>query len=148
MKRILLSIILGLLASASLRSQYQLVGFGSGCPGAQNQIPDIGFTGAVGLGQTIVWQTFRAAPNVPAVLIFGLQQAAIPVGGPCNLLVLPIVVGVTATDTLGIARVPVPVPNDTRLRNTDFLFQYLVVDGSGQAFGGGSMTNGVSLRFL
>lgn len=144
-RRILLCTLfaLSLSLAAGLRAQITLEGYGSGCPGTRQVTPSIGFRGNLGLGATIEWIVVRARPNSTAVLIFGAREFKLPLGGACTLLVLPIVTQPTFTDGLGLAGVPVPIPNDPRLKNVPLLFQYYVDDPSGAAFGRGAVTNGV-----
>lgn len=147
MRSILCCLVFALAAATPSHAQTTISGYGRGCPGTNDQVPDIGFTGALGLGRTTVFQTFRAFANSNAVLVFGVRDWDIPVGGSCRLLVFPRLATLAPTDSDGIARVPIQFPNDPRLRAIDFYFQFFVVDPRGRALGVGSMTNGVKLRF-
>lgn len=128
---------------APLAAQITVEGYGQGCPGAASIVPSIGFRGQLGLGATTEWIVVRGRANSVAVLVFGLRPFRLPVGGACTLLTIPIVKTPVATDGSGFAGVRVLLPNDARLKNVGFRYQYFVADPAGGAFGIGSMSNGV-----
>jgi hypothetical protein len=126
-----------------------VVHYGQGLAGTGNIVPVIDSVGCFARNQQVAFQVTRGRGGAPGVLVAGIQQAALPIFGG-TLLVNPFLMlthnlsGQSGQAGVGTFQLPMPVPNDTNLLNTDFFFQSVYVDtGAAQSF---SFTDGIKLN--
>ncbi len=87
--------------------------YGQGCPGSGNRIPRVQVTGCLKQNGNVVFTLDKGNPNALALLVFGLTQAAQPIGGGCYLNVapmLPPLVGPFPLDANGSISFPAAIP--------------------------------------
>ncbi len=118
--------------------------FGVGCPGAVG-IPGLEAVGAPRLGEAGFGTTVdRGRPGSFAVLLLGLSEARVAVGGGCELRVGGGVSVVLApTDGNGRASFPLPIPNLPALRGLELWLQGATADLAGPIPGGTALTAGL-----
>lgn len=121
--------------------------YGQGLAGSGSNVPLLDTVGCFARRQTVQFTTGNGLGGAPGVFLAGVQQLAVPILGG-TLLVQPFV---TISHVLqgsgagnGTYSLPLPIPDNTFLLNTDFYFQSIYFDaGAPQSF---SFTRGVSLR--
>ncbi len=127
---------------------------GAGCDGGKYDTPIASGSGAPALGGKIPLAFFAMPPKAPAVLIAGINDKNL---GALRLPLPLFPLGLTGcflhqdvlitlgfqADSKGEASLPLPLPNDPRLRNLPIFFQAYVVAPAANA-GNGLMSNGVS----
>lgn len=122
--------------------------YGQGLSGSGGFVPRIDTLGCFARNQTPSFAVSQGRGGAPGVLLFGFQQAGLPLFGG-TLLVTPFVVidhvlaGTSGQPGAGTFQVEIAVPNDLNLLNTDFFFQAAYLDpGAPQ---GVSFTGGIRL---
>ena len=121
--------------------------YGSGCPGSGGLVPSLNLTGCATPGGVFEVSLAGGLGGSAAYLAVGLQQAALPLGAGCELLVAPLlaVAGPFALSGAGPGTgtfaLSVPLPASTAL--TGFTLQAFAVD-AGAAAGFFSSSNGVA----
>lgn len=121
-------------------------GYGSGCPGTNNQTPVLvengDLSGAVG-GQFLL-TTSNVPANAPAIMVFGFGRITSPLPNGCNLLVPPMVTNFFLCDPNGNGTLTLAVPPGFGAFNLNA--QALVLDAG--AAGGYTTSNGVQPAVL
>ncbi|MBK6942190.1 MAG: FG-GAP repeat protein [Planctomycetes bacterium] len=87
--------------------------YGQGCAGSNGSTPRLRYFGCVQAMNPATLSIEGGLPNSTAVLLLGLTQASVPMGGGCSLLVsplLPITLSLSL-DATGAVAVPVSYPN-------------------------------------
>lgn len=64
--------------------------YGAGCPGSDGLVPRLLLRGCSQSGESLEIQVRDGFGGAPALLLFGLLRAALPLGGGCDLEVTPI----------------------------------------------------------
>ena len=106
---------------------------GAGCPGTGGLVPRMAATGQPVLGNAS-WTIDVTQARASTACVFGIAGGfgTIPIGGGCNLHLLPPMVTLNAsTDAAGRAVTPVSVPNDSALLGAQVWSQYFIVDPNG-----------------
>lgn len=113
--------------------------YGSGCAGT-NGLPQFRTNGRPSIGNA----NFRvgvelAAANALTLLAWSTAPAALPLAGPCNLLVdpsagLPVSLGITSA--IGSRSEPLPIANATWLIGAELCGQWFINDAAGAPFPG------------
>jgi hypothetical protein len=117
--------------------------YGTGTAGSGNVVPVIGSEGCFARSQTATITVQQGRPFAPGVLFAGLQTANVQVLG-ATLLVVPTIDVQLSLDASGRLALGIPIPDNTRLLNTDFYFQGCFGDAG--ASQGVSATAGMRLR--
>jgi len=123
------------------------VPIGSGCPGSGGVIPQLSVMGTPAIGNPGYGvQVTRAWPNSIALLLIGLGQTEVPLGGGCSLYVVPLLLLSLPTNGAGVAILPIPLPPEPGLIGVQSFAQSAVADPGG-AFAGYSITAGLKVVF-
>lgn len=87
----------------------------------------------------------QVEPGATAMFLLGAQQASLPVGGGCTLLVSnPTFVGSATANQSGFAWLPLPIPAMASLRGVDLFAQAVTVQPQGPVSGLG-LTGGLRI---
>lgn len=127
----------------------QIGRYGNGLRGSGQLEPTLDSLGCFARRQTVQFRVAHALGAAPGVLVAGLQPLTLQLFGGTVLVtpfsVLPFVLGgASGVPGDGSGSLPIPIPDDTHLLNTDFFFQAMVADpGAVQSV---AFTAGVSLR--
>ncbi|MBK6942295.1 MAG: hypothetical protein IPH13_19130 [Planctomycetes bacterium] len=124
--------------------------YGVGCAGTGGFVPSLSIEGCPQVGDLFSVEIANGLGSAPAVLLIGLGQGSIPVGGGCSLLVTPLA-PVSLTVPLGgfgpgTGSLSIPLIVTPNLAGADFTLQVWVVDGATGVGGAGS--NGVHVHIL
>lgn len=121
--------------------------YGAGCPGTGGHVPALAATGCAAAGASLTLELSEASGGASAFLFVGAQQASVPVGGGCSLLVWPPVGPIGPIPLAGIGpgtgsvslplKLPIPAPSGASY------VQAFVVDAGGGA--GFSTSNAVEI---
>ena len=88
--------------------------------------------------------TRRAA--APSFLVVGLAAQNVPLGGGCRSLVgLQVAATLVLSNAGGIARFPIPIPNDPSLRGVRLTTQGAVWDPAASLLGSATLTSGLQI---
>ncbi len=120
---------------------------GSLCPGTNGMQPRITAAGAPRLGNaSFAIGLHQARSNSAAVLALGFAPADTLLG-TCHVLVAQPLTAtpLVATDNLGTAHTPLPMPSDPAFVGLRLCGQYLVFDPQGALFGAFTLTDGLQL---
>ena len=125
------------------------VGYGQGTAGTGSIAPQLSSTGCFARGRDVSLDVTNGRGGALGALLMGLAQQSTTVLG-VGVLVVPfapmnhVLGGANGAPGAGTWSLPLVVPNDTNLLNTDFFFQAVYVDPSGpQGFSG---TQGLKLQ--
>ncbi|MEZ5964833.1 MAG: hypothetical protein R3F56_13390 [Planctomycetota bacterium] len=121
--------------------------YGQGLAGSGGQVPLLDTVGCFARHQTVQFTTSNGFGGAPGVFLAGLQSISVPIYGG-TLLVQPFTVIAHVLQGSGAGNgtfgLPLPIPDNTHLLNTDFYFQSAYFDtGAPQSF---SFTRGINLR--
>ena len=117
--------------------------YGEGVAGFAGAVPRIGVSSARDVGNSGFAVTLEdARPFADAVLVFGLEAAAIDVAGGALWNDAQVVL-LSQTDVEGRALRPLPVPDDPSLAGEPFFVQWAVVDADAPF--GVALTGGLRL---
>lgn len=124
--------------------------YGAGCAGTGGIVPTLSIEGCPQVGDMFSVEIANGLGSAPAVLLIGLGEGSIPVGGGCSLLVTPLA-PVSLTVPLGgfgpgTGSLSIPLIVTPNLAGADFTLQVWVVDGATGVGGAGS--NGVHVHIL
>lgn len=124
--------------------------YGAGCAGTGGFVPSLAIEGCPQVGDMFSVDIANALGGSSAVLLIGLGQSSIPVGGGCSLLVSPLA-PVTLTVPLGgvgpgTGSLSIPLIVTPNLAGADFTLQAWVIDPATGI--GGAGTNGVHVHIL
>ncbi len=122
--------------------------YGVGCAGTGGFVPTLSVEGCPQVGDLFSVEIANGLGASSAVLLIGLGEGSIPVGGGCALLVTPLA-PVTLTVPLGgfgpgAGSLSIPLIVTPNLSGADFTLQAWVVDGATGVGGAGS--NGVHIQ--
>ncbi|MCA8975880.1 MAG: hypothetical protein KDC98_14255, partial [Planctomycetes bacterium] len=134
--------------SFALAAPANVVPYGSGCPGANAQVPAIGAVGEPRLGNSSFrFEVTGAAPQSTAALLLSHQFGFTPISG-CVLLLggTTTTFPYTLTDSTGHASQAVPIPFSPGLIGLRLFGQFLIADPGGALYGLGAMSNGLLAR--
>ncbi|MBL8900957.1 MAG: hypothetical protein JNM84_25215 [Planctomycetes bacterium] len=120
-----------------------VVPYGNGLGGTGGVVPRLDAVGCFARRQTVSFVTSQGLPGAPGIFLAGVQPSAVPIFGG-QILVLPLVQIAHVLDAGGASNLPIPIPDDTNLLNTDFFTQVLYIDaGAPQLV---SFSTGQSMR--
>ncbi len=79
-------------------------GYGTGCAGTGGFVPELSTSpcGTIVNGTQITVQVSEGLGGAPLVLFFGLNQAALPIGGGCTLNIAPVLPGLVSVPLGGV----------------------------------------------
>lgn len=121
--------------------------YGKGCPGSLGFVPDLSMGGCPEVGGQVTLGISGGFGGSTAVLFFGLNQAALPVGFGCNLLISPVLPAVVNLPLGGVGpgagNVVIPAVIPATLSGVTFTMQTFVVDGGVPL--GASASNGLEV---
>lgn len=127
----------------------QVARYGQGLAGSGGHVPLLSTAGCFARNQRADFLISQGLGGAPGLLAAGIQQTSLPLFGG-TLLVVPFITishglgGVLNQPGAGTFSLPMDLPNNTHLLNTDFFFQALYFDvGAAQQF---SLTGGVRLN--
>ena len=119
------------------------VNYGQGTPGTGNQTPLLNNEGCFARNQNVALKVTNGKSGAFGALLMGLTQQSVPIFG-LTVLVVPFTQINHALDGTGAWSLPITIPNDTNLLNTDFYFQSVYLDaGAAQGLSG---TAGLKLQ--
>lgn len=108
---------------------------GGACPGSAGE-PQVTFTGAPALGQTLSLELAQILPNQVTALVLGAELLPGADRLSCvGAIAPPHVVLFAPSDANGRAALPLAVPNATNLLGAELFGHWLAVDPQGQLFG-------------
>lgn len=121
--------------------------YGQGLAGSGGHVPLLDTEGCFARRQTVQFKTTGGLGGAPGIFLAGIQPASLPIFGG-TVLVQPFAVVTHVLQGTGPGNgtfsLPLPIPDNTHLLNTDFYFQSVYLDaGAPQSF---SFTRGVNLR--
>lgn len=118
--------------------------YGNGCS-ATVDVPRIEGNGPARVASAGFAAIVRDAPASAGLrMLAGARPDRTPLAGSCTLwLADPFPIATTRTDAAGIARVPVPIPNDPTLVGVEFRLQALVAQPGGPLVGALATTGGL-----
>ena len=120
-----------------------MVGYGNGTAGSGARIPQITSGGCFARNQAVTIDVSNGLASTAGLLLAGIQQANLPILG-ATILVNPTFVVNHSLTTAGTFSLPLTIPDNTYLLNTDFYFQAAYADpGASQGL---SATNGIRLQ--
>ncbi len=124
------------------------VEYGTGCKGTALFIPHLTLDGCPEPNGTVTLEITKGLGGSTALLFFGLNQAAIPLGGGCLLRIFPILGSPVALPLSaggpGGGQITIPAFIPGTLSNVSFTMQAFVID-PGALFIGASASNGVQV---
>ncbi len=120
-----------------------VVSYGAGTPGTGLVIPQITSEGCFARNQSVAIAVSAGLASTSGIMLVGVQQASFTFLG-ATILVTPTVSIPHSLTPSGTFAVPLTIPDNTHLLNTDFFFQSVYLDlGSAQGL---SATPGIRLQ--
>lgn len=129
-----------------------IVTYGAGCAGSGGFVPKLSFTGCTVPGGNVTGKISKGLGGAPAVILIGLGQGQVPIGGGCSLLAVPLFpvsIGVPLGGAGGLGTGSIELPAQlpaTMPSGASFTVQAYVLDAG--AVLGAAFTNGVKLTIL
>ena len=122
-----------------------IANYGKGCAGGSGKIPAMKSDGSPTLGA----KTFSAVitdsrPAAPCALLVGIK-ISLPIGNGCTILAHSLVEILATTSAAGLAKFPIPIPNNTFVLGAKVAFTGAVIDPGGKAFGAAGVADGLEI---
>jgi len=113
--------------------------YGAPCQGSNGSLPRIGFAGRPVIGQTFDIELANGPASTLATIGFDSGAQNIPlafIGAPsCSFLALPLIAVNLATDPVGAAKLPLPIPAVASLIGAELYTQWIVRDATANSIG-------------